>query len=88
MEIRITEERVAFLKKISLLAIRNVSPKIRKKFINSFICSVFTHGSEIWTLKKLERSHLEDFEVWCWKRTISIPRDKAILPRAIRMMRD
>ena len=26
------------------------------------------YGSDIWTLRKLERKYLESFEMWCWRR--------------------
>ena len=33
-----------------------------------YVCSISLHGSEIWTLRKLERKYLEKFEIWCWRR--------------------
>ena len=26
------------------------------------------YGAETWTLRKVDLSYLESFEVWCWRR--------------------
>ena len=32
-----------------------------------------SHGSESWTLKKAEDRRIDAFELWCWRRLLSIP---------------
>jgi hypothetical protein len=27
------------------------------------------HGTETWTLRKVKYTDLENFEIWCWRRT-------------------
>jgi hypothetical protein len=26
------------------------------------------YSAETWTLRKVDKKHLESFEIWCWKR--------------------
>ena len=42
--------------------------ELRKKLVRSYLWIIFLFGSEIWTLIKLERKHLDNFEMWCWRR--------------------
>ena len=31
------------------------------------------YGSESWTVKKAERSRIDAFELWCWRRLLRVP---------------
>ena len=31
------------------------------------------YGCESWTVKKMERQRFDAFELWCWRRLLSIP---------------
>ena len=31
------------------------------------------YGCESWTLKKAERRRIDAFELWCWRRLLSVP---------------
>ena len=31
------------------------------------------YGCESWTIKKAERQRIDAFELWCWRRLLSIP---------------
>ena len=31
------------------------------------------YGCESWTIKKVERQSIDAFELWCWRRFLSIP---------------
>ena len=31
------------------------------------------YGSESWTIKKAERSRIDAFELWCWRRLLRVP---------------
>ena len=32
-----------------------------------------SNGSEIWTIKKTESQRIDAFELWCWRRLLSVP---------------
>ena len=34
---------------------------------------VVMYGCESWTVKKAERSKIEAFELWCWRRLLQVP---------------
>jgi hypothetical protein len=33
-----------------------------------YIWSIALYGAEKWTLRKLDRKHLESSEMWCWRK--------------------
>ena len=35
--------------------------------------SVAMYGCESWTIKKAERQRIDAFELWCWRRLLSVP---------------
>ena len=37
------------------------------------VFAVVMHGCEIWTVKKIERWRINAFELWCWRRLLSLP---------------
>ena len=38
------------------------------------IFPVVTYGCESWTVKKAEYRKIDAFELWCWRRLLSVPR--------------
>ena len=34
---------------------------------------VVMYGCESWTLKKAQRKRIEAFELWCWRRHLTVP---------------
>ena len=50
----------------------NLNIELRKKLVRYYVWSIATCGSETWTLRKLERKHLESSEMWCWMRMENI----------------
>ena len=38
-----------------------------------FFFSVVTYGCESWTIKKVECQRIDAFELWCWRRLVSVP---------------
>ena len=37
------------------------------------IFPVVMYGSESWTIKKADRQRIDAFELWCWRRLLSVP---------------
>ena len=46
--------------------------ELKKKLVKCYVWSIALYGSETWTLRKLERKYLENFEMWCWRRMENI----------------
>ena len=39
-----------------------------KKLVKCYIWSIALYGAETWTLRAVDRKHLESSEMWCWRR--------------------
>ena len=37
------------------------------------VFTVVTYGCESWTIKKAEHQRTDAFELWCWRRLLSVP---------------
>jgi hypothetical protein len=42
--------------------------ELRKKLVKCYICSITLYGTETWTLREVDQKHLENFEIWCWRK--------------------
>ena len=42
--------------------------ELRKKLVKCYIWSIALYGAETWTLRAVDQKHLENFEMWCWRR--------------------
>jgi hypothetical protein len=40
---------------------------LRKKLVKCYIWSIALYGAETWTLRVVDKKHLESFEMWCWR---------------------
>jgi len=40
--------------------------------MKSMVWAVFQYGVKEWTLKKSDRTRIEAFEMWCWRKILSI----------------
>ena len=69
---RIAQAKRAFYKKKNLLTAENTSIEVRKQFIRCYVWSMFLYGSEAWTLTAAEKSRVEAFEMWCYRRMMKI----------------
>ena len=41
--------------------------------VKAMVFPVVTYGCESWTVKKAEHWRIDAFELWCWRRFVSIP---------------
>ena len=41
--------------------------------VKAMVSPVVTYGCESWTIKKAEDRRIDAFELWCWRRLLSIP---------------
>ena len=37
------------------------------------VLPVVMYGCESWTIKKAESRRIDDFELWCWRRLLTVP---------------
>jgi len=64
---RIAMAKAAFNKKRTLFT-RTLDLELRKKLVKCYVWSIALDGAETWTLRAVDRKHLESFEMWCWRR--------------------
>ena len=41
--------------------------------VKSRVFPVVMYGCESWTIKKAEHPRIDAFELWCWRRLLSVP---------------
>ena len=41
--------------------------------VKAIVFPVVMYGCERWTIKKVERSGIDAFELWCWRRLLRVP---------------
>jgi len=49
--------------------INKLELNLRNKLVKFSVSSKSCYGAKTWTLRKVDKSRLESFEMWCWKRT-------------------
>ena len=48
-----------------------MSTKVR--LVKAMVFPVVMYGHESWTIKKAEHPRIDVFELWCWRRLLSVP---------------
>ena len=43
------------------------------RLVKAMVFAVVMYGCESWTIKKAERSRIDAFELWCWRRLLRVP---------------
>ena len=41
--------------------------------VKAMVFPVIMYGCESWTVKKAERRRIDAFELWCWRRLLTVP---------------
>ena len=57
----------------SILRNRDITLSTKVHLVKAMVFPVVMYGCESWTIKKAERQRIDAFELWCWKRLLSIP---------------
>ena len=55
-----------------ILSNKKISQKLKLRLINCFIMSVFTYGSETWTINKDIENKINAFEMWILRRVANV----------------
>ena len=77
IKMRIPIAKEAFNRKISL-SVSKLNIELMRILVRCYVWSIALYGSEIWTLRTLERKHLKSFEMCCWRRKYKIKRLKRL----------
>ena len=57
----------------SILKSRDITLPIKVCRVKAMVFPVVRYGCESWTIKKAEHRRIDAFELWCWRRLLSVP---------------
>ena len=56
----------------SILKSRDITLSTKVCLVKAVVFPVVMYGCESWTIKKAERQRIDAFELWCWRRLLSV----------------
>ena len=57
----------------TVLKSRDITLPTKVCIVKAMVFSVVVYRCESWTIKKAECQRIDAFELWCWRRLLSIP---------------
>src|SRR5574340_191104 len=57
----------------SIFKSRDITLPTKVCLVKAMVFPVVMYGCESWTVKKAERRRIDAFELWCWRRLLSVP---------------
>ena len=57
----------------SILKNRDIPLPTKVRVVKAMIFPVVTYGCESWTINKAEHRRIDAYELWCWRRLLSVP---------------
>ena len=57
----------------SILKSGDITLPTKVRLVKAVVFPVVMYGCESWTVKKAERRRIDAFELWCWRRLLSVP---------------
>ena len=57
----------------SILKSRDITLSTKVCLVKAMVFPVVMYGCENWTIKKAEQGRIDAFELWCWRRLLSVP---------------
>ena len=65
--------RKAMTNSDSILKSRNITLPTKVRLVKAMVFPVVMDGCESWTVKKAEHRRIDAFELWCWRRLLTVP---------------
>ena len=57
----------------SIFKTRDITLPMKIHLVKAMVFPVVMYGCESWTVKKAEHRRIDAFELWCWRRLLSVP---------------
>ena len=57
----------------SILKSRDITLLTKVHRVKAMVFPVVMYGCESWTIKQAEHRRIDAFELWCWRRPLSVP---------------
>ena len=70
---RLLLERKVMINLDSILESRDITLPTKVHLVKAMVFPVVMYGCESWTVKKAECRKIDAFELWCWRRLLSVP---------------
>ena len=64
----------------SIFKSRDITLPTKVHLVKAMVFPVVMYGCESWTVKKAECQRIDAFELWCWRRLLSLLDCKEIQP--------
>ena len=58
----------------SILKSRGITLPTKVSRVKAMVFPVVMYGCESWIINKAKHQRIEDFELWCWRRLLRVPR--------------
>ena len=52
---------------------RDITLPTKVCLVKTMVFPVIMYGCESWTIKKAEHQRIDAFELWCWRRPLTVP---------------
>ena len=57
----------------SIFKSRDITLPTKVRLVKAMVYPVVMYGCESWTMKKAEHRRIDAFELWCWRRLLTVP---------------
>ena len=57
----------------SIVKSRDITSSTKVHLVKAMVFPVVMYGCESWTTKKAECQRIDAFEMWCWRRLLTVP---------------
>ena len=57
----------------SIFKSRDITLPTKVRLVRAMVFPVVMYGCESWTVKKAECRRIDAFELWCWRRLLTVP---------------
>ena len=57
----------------NILKSRDITWSTNVNLVKAMVFPVVIYGCESWTIEKAEHRRLDAFELWCWRRLLTVP---------------
>ena len=58
---------------VIILKSRDITLPTKVRLVKVMVFPVVMYGCESWTIKKAEHGRIDAFELWCWRRLLTVP---------------
>ena len=58
----------------SIFKSRDITLPTKVCLVKAMVFPIVMYRCESWTIRKAEHRRIDDFELWCWRRLLRIPR--------------